>query len=136
MGPGRGGPTRENFALVPAGGAPLELQRVLPPEYDALYEKGGGASALKHREEQFEDSGVQQVDRDRTAPFLLRIFYRNEKHHRIEEFRQKRINIDDELQVYTWIDVSLRELSDLIKDVLPDTRARNIKLHFKLIYPG
>lgn len=54
MGPGRGGPTRENFALVPAGGAPLELQRVLPPEYDALYEKGGGASALKHREEQFE----------------------------------------------------------------------------------
>ena len=43
--------------------------------------------------------------------------------------------VDDELQVYAWPDVTLRELADLVKDVAPEARALSAKLHFRLIYP-
>jgi len=43
--------------------------------------------------------------------------------------------VDDELQVYTWPDVTLRELADLIKDVAPEARSNTAKLQFRLIYP-
>ena len=41
----------------------------------------------------------------------------------------------DELQIYTWPDVTLRELADLVKDVAPEARTPTSKLSFRLIYP-
>merc|ERR1719401_2074897 len=78
----------------------------------------------------------RQLDRSKTCPFLLRVFHKIGSHHGLEAFAVRgKEPVDDELQVYTWPDVSLRELADLIKDVAPEARTPSAKLHFRLIYP-
>ncbi|CAD7949468.1 unnamed protein product [Amoebophrya sp. A120] len=77
---------------------------------------------------------LSEINRDTTPPFLLRIWHQHGKHHRLNT--REVMKEDDELQVYTWLDVTLRELSDLIKDVVPETRKSNCMLDVRLIYPG
>eukprot|EP00450_Noctiluca_scintillans_P002413 CAMPEP_0194481828 /NCGR_PEP_ID=MMETSP0253-20130528/4067_1 /TAXON_ID=2966 /ORGANISM="Noctiluca scintillans" /LENGTH=167 /DNA_ID=CAMNT_0039321333 /DNA_START=23 /DNA_END=526 /DNA_ORIENTATION=- len=78
----------------------------------------------------------RRVDRSSTCPFLLRVFHKLGDHHGLEAFAVRgKEPVDDELQVYTWPDVTLRELSDLVKDVAPEARSPNAKLNFRLIYP-
>lgn len=76
------------------------------------------------------------LDRSRTCPFLLRVFHKVGGHHGVEEFAERGNEpVDDELQVYTWPDVTLRELADLVKDVAPEARTLTARLTFRLIYP-
>eukprot|EP00931_Biecheleriopsis_adriatica_P088874 TRINITY_DN63101_c0_g1_i1.p1 TRINITY_DN63101_c0_g1~~TRINITY_DN63101_c0_g1_i1.p1 ORF type:complete len:230 (+),score=44.88 TRINITY_DN63101_c0_g1_i1:72-761(+) len=76
------------------------------------------------------------LDRSRICPFLLRIFRKIGGHHGIEAFAERgKEPVDEELQVYAWPDVTLRELADLIKDVAPEARNPNARLSFNLIYP-
>mmetsp|Transcript_49918 Transcript_49918/g.118908 ORF Transcript_49918/g.118908 Transcript_49918/m.118908 type:complete len:163 (+) Transcript_49918:63-551(+) len=76
------------------------------------------------------------VDRSKTCPFLLRVFHKIGGHHGIEAFAVRgKEPTDAELQVYTWPDVTLRELADLVKDVAPEARAPTARLDFRLIYP-
>ena len=44
--------------------------------------------------------------------------------------------VEDEVQIYTWMDATLRELSDLIKEASPAARERNSQLSFAIVYPG
>uniref|UniRef100_A0A7S1WME7 Histone deacetylase complex subunit SAP18 n=1 Tax=Alexandrium catenella TaxID=2925 RepID=A0A7S1WME7_ALECA len=79
---------------------------------------------------------LKKVDRAGTCPFLLRVFHKIGGHHGIEAFAVRgKEPVDDELQVYTWPDVTLRELADLVKDVAPEARAHSARLNFRLIYP-
>merc|ERR1712007_53211 len=81
-------------------------------------------------------SRPKALDRSRTCPFLLRVFHKIGSHHGLEAFAERgKEPIDNELQVYTWPDVTLRELVDLIKDVAPEARSTTAKLSFRLIYP-
>lgn len=41
----------------------------------------------------------------------------------------------DEVQIYTWMDATLRELTDLVKEVSPAARRRDAKLSFAVVYP-
>ncbi|KAL6004015.1 hypothetical protein ACLOJK_004561 [Asimina triloba] len=41
----------------------------------------------------------------------------------------------DEVQIYTWKDATLRELTDLVKEVAPAARRRDAKLSFAFVYP-
>mmetsp|Transcript_33507 Transcript_33507/g.106245 ORF Transcript_33507/g.106245 Transcript_33507/m.106245 type:complete len:166 (-) Transcript_33507:89-586(-) len=76
------------------------------------------------------------LDRARTCPFLLRVFHKIGGHHGLEAFAVRgKEPVDDELQVYTWPDVTLRELADLVKDVAPEARSHSARLNFRLIYP-
>eukprot|EP00955_Chlamydomonas_euryale_P023123 243841-Chlamydomonas_euryale.AAC.1 len=38
-------------------------------------------------------------------------------------------------QIYTWMDATLRELSDLVKEVKPAARGRMTRLSFAFVYP-
>eukprot|EP00427_Karlodinium_veneficum_P041646 CAMPEP_0169264258 /NCGR_PEP_ID=MMETSP1016-20121227/44960_1 /TAXON_ID=342587 /ORGANISM="Karlodinium micrum, Strain CCMP2283" /LENGTH=137 /DNA_ID=CAMNT_0009347469 /DNA_START=53 /DNA_END=462 /DNA_ORIENTATION=+ len=79
---------------------------------------------------------AKRLDRDRTCCFLLRIFHKVGGHHHLSSFSERgKEPVDDELQVYTWPDVTLKELADLVKDVAPEARSITAKLHFNLIYP-
>merc|ERR1719297_271056 len=81
-------------------------------------------------------SRPKPLDRSTTSPFLLRVFHKLGGHHSLEAFAVRgKEPVDDELQVYTWPDVTLRELADLVKDVAPEARSPTAKLHFRLIYP-
>eukprot|EP00933_Yihiella_yeosuensis_P015652 TRINITY_DN13587_c0_g2_i1.p1 TRINITY_DN13587_c0_g2~~TRINITY_DN13587_c0_g2_i1.p1 ORF type:complete len:193 (+),score=40.70 TRINITY_DN13587_c0_g2_i1:77-655(+) len=76
------------------------------------------------------------LDRSKTCPFLLRVFRKIGGHHDIDDFAERgKEPVDEELQVYTWPDVTLRELSDLVKDVAPEARTPGARLSFRLVYP-
>ncbi|BBG97450.1 SIN3 associated polypeptide P18 [Prunus dulcis] len=56
-------------------------------------------------------------------------------HHTNEDFAVRGKEPKDEVQIYTWKDANLRELTDLVKEVAPAARRRNAKLSFAIVYP-
>jgi len=75
------------------------------------------------------------VDREKTCPLLLRVFTKNGTHHNIEDFSIRGKEPKDEVQIYTWRDATLRELTDLVKEVAPAARKRDARLSFAFVYP-
>ena len=55
--------------------------------------------------------------RSQVCPLLLRVFPRRGGHHRLEEFARRGDEPEGELTMYTWPDATLRELTDLVKEV-------------------
>jgi len=41
----------------------------------------------------------------------------------------------NELQIYTWMDASLKELTNLVKEVNPDSRRKGTYFDFALVFP-
>merc|ERR1719150_350343 len=41
----------------------------------------------------------------------------------------------NELQIYTWLDATLKELTGLVKEVNPEARRRGPYFDFALVYP-
>ncbi|KAI9079989.1 hypothetical protein K1719_038054 [Acacia pycnantha] len=50
----------------------------------------------------------------KTCPLLLRVFTKTGGHHTNEEFVVRGKEPKDEVQIYTWKDATLRELTDLV----------------------
>lgn len=42
----------------------------------------------------------------------------------------------NELQIYTWQDATLHELTSLVRDVNPDTRKKGTYFDFAVVYPS
>uniref|UniRef100_A0A0E0CE27 18 kDa Sin3-associated polypeptide n=1 Tax=Oryza meridionalis TaxID=40149 RepID=A0A0E0CE27_9ORYZ len=78
---------------------------------------------------------VEPVDREKTCPLLLRVFTKVGGHHQNEEFAVRGKEPKDEVQIYTWKDATLRELTDLVKEVALAARKRNARLSFAFVYP-
>jgi len=79
-----------------------------------------------------------EIDREKTCPLLLRVFAKIGSHHRVEEFAlatRGKEPAEDEVQIYTWRDATLRELTDLIKEVNPAARKRDARLSFSFVFP-
>ncbi|KNA15412.1 hypothetical protein SOVF_098550 [Spinacia oleracea] len=77
----------------------------------------------------------QPVDREKTCPLLLRVFTKIGGHHTQEDFSVRGKEPKDEVQIYTWMDATLREMTDLVKEVSPAARRRDAKLSFAVVYP-
>ncbi|CAJ0565959.1 unnamed protein product, partial [Mesorhabditis spiculigera] len=75
------------------------------------------------------------VDREKTCPLLLRIFCSNSRHNPISEYGNRGSVPANELQVYTWLDCSLRELTQLIKEVNPEARKRGTTFDYSVVAP-
>lgn len=75
------------------------------------------------------------IDREKTCPLLLRVFTKIGAHHSNEDFAVRGKEPKDEVQIYTWKDATLREITDLVKEVAPAARRRNAKLSFAFVYP-
>lgn len=56
-------------------------------------------------------------------------------HHRLENYLRAGELPANELQIYTWHDATLRELTDLIKSAQPAARRATARLEFALVYP-
>ncbi|KAH8931567.1 hypothetical protein BDL97_19G029400 [Sphagnum fallax] len=56
-------------------------------------------------------------------------------HHTVEDFAIRGKEPKDEVQIYTWRDATLRELTDLMKEVAPAARKRDARLSFAFVYP-
>ncbi|GAA0150525.1 hypothetical protein Leryth_015514 [Lithospermum erythrorhizon] len=77
----------------------------------------------------------QPVDREKTCPLLLRVFTKAGGHHTSADFKERGKEPKDEVQIYTWMDATLRELTDLVKEVDPEARRRDAVLSFAFVYP-
>ncbi|CAN6485175.1 unnamed protein product [Victoria cruziana] len=77
----------------------------------------------------------EPIDREKTCPLLLRVFTKIGTHHTKEDFAVRGKEPKDEVQIYTWKDATLRELTDLVKEVAPAARRRDAKLSFAFVYP-
>lgn len=53
----------------------------------------------------------------------------------MEDYARRGHEPKDEVQVYTWPDATLRELTDLVKEVQPAARRSTARLDFALVYP-
>jgi histone deacetylase complex subunit SAP18 len=53
----------------------------------------------------------------------------------VEDFAIRGKEPKDEVQIYTWRDATLRELTDLMKEVAPAARKRDARLSFAFVYP-
>ncbi|PKI49565.1 hypothetical protein CRG98_030058 [Punica granatum] len=56
----------------------------------------------------------EPVEREKTCPLLLRVFTKSGGHNSKEEFAVRGKEPKDEVQIYTWKDATLRELTDLV----------------------
>ncbi|CAI5941515.1 unnamed protein product [Closterium sp. NIES-64] len=57
-------------------------------------------------------------------------------HHDLEAFATRGQEPKEEVQMYTWKDATLRELTDLLKEVVPEARRREARLSFAFVYPN
>ncbi|PUU80684.1 Sin3 associated polypeptide p18-domain-containing protein [Tuber borchii] len=74
-----------------------------------------------------------KVDRRRTTPFLLKLFYRQGGFHRLDDFHahsQPR----EHVTIYTWRDCTLNELSMLLSQALPGVCPPRSRCGFRLIF--
>ncbi|KAG8200537.1 hypothetical protein JTE90_000610 [Oedothorax gibbosus] len=74
------------------------------------------------------------IDREKTCPLLLRVFLNNNRHHSTSEFFKGNVP-PNELQIYTWMDATLKELTTLVKEVNPDSRRKGTYFDFALVWP-
>jgi len=113
-------------------------------------EFGGGAAAASHQHPPPQNrpppnrgylppppprSRLEPIDREKTCPLLLRVFTMNGDHHKDDDFAVRGKEPKNEVQIYTWMDATLRELTELVKEVAPEARRRNAKLSFAFVYP-
>ncbi|XKL61759.1 hypothetical protein PGB90_001592 [Kerria lacca] len=79
-----------------------------------------------------------QVDREKvvmiTCPLLLRVFCTYGRHHSLYDY-QKGIFPLTEFQIYTWMDATLREITNLIREVNEDANEKSTTFDFQLIIP-
>ncbi|XP_020506425.1 histone deacetylase complex subunit SAP18 [Labrus bergylta] len=93
--------------------------------------------ALESRitQEEIKREPEKPIDREKTCPLLLRVFTTNcGRHHRPDEFARGNVP-SSELQIYTWMDATLKELTSLVKEVYPEARKKGTHFHFSIVYP-
>ncbi|KAL7079101.1 hypothetical protein ACQ4LE_001774 [Meloidogyne hapla] len=74
------------------------------------------------------------IDREKICPLLLRIFCAQVRHNSMNDYSRGSVP-PNELQIYTWLDCTLKELTSLIKDVNPDARRRGTEFDFAIVAP-
>ncbi|ORY08136.1 SAP18-domain-containing protein [Basidiobolus meristosporus CBS 931.73] len=74
------------------------------------------------------------IEREKTTPFLVRVFCKAGEHHRIKDFDFDKSPVEDEVQLYAWKDTTLKELSMLLKQNHPEYERRDTKFSFRIIY--
>lgn len=74
------------------------------------------------------------VDRDNTCPFLLRVIWKEGEDHTVESWKNRGEQQEvDEIRLYTWKDVTFREIVEMIREQLPGARRRDAEFTFSFI---
>ncbi|KAH9420175.1 Histone deacetylase complex subunit sap18 [Dermatophagoides pteronyssinus] len=75
------------------------------------------------------------VDREKKCPLLLRVFINTSgRHYHLSEYSRGNAP-SKEVQIYTWMDATLKELTGLVKEVNQDARKPGTRFDFALVFP-
>ncbi|KAJ8882667.1 hypothetical protein PR048_014479 [Dryococelus australis] len=80
------------------------------------------------------EEAEKPVDREKTCPLLLRVFCNTGRHNNIIDYSRGNVPTN-ELQIYTWMDATLREITSLVKEVNPEARRKGTYFDFSLVSP-
>lgn len=83
-------------------------------------------------------SGSPKTDRSAQTPFLLRLYYKQNTLHSSSDFSIHNPSPPQHVQIYTWPNATLSELSHLLTSALPNllpSPSVGTRLVFRLIYP-
>ena len=82
-------------------------------------------------------SGAPEIDRSKACPHLLRLFWRSNRNNSQIEYKSVADGKfpQNEIQIYTWPDATLREICDLLKSTVALARQRHVNMSFDLVYP-
>ncbi|KAL6061990.1 hypothetical protein STEG23_022296 [Scotinomys teguina] len=70
----------------------------------------------------------------KTCLLLLRVFTPNNGcHHHMDKFSRGNVP-SSELQIYTWMDATLKELTSLVKEVYPEARKKGAHFKFAIVF--
>eukprot|EP00483_Globobulimina_turgida_P000054 UN00054 len=78
------------------------------------------------------------VDREKTTPFLIRVFVHRGRHFDDAEYRDpSNLPKSGQIHIHTWMDATLLELKKLLTEVVPELKKPNYdaSLSFALVYP-
>jgi len=75
------------------------------------------------------------LDREKTCPLLLRVFCSTSRHNPMNEYNRGKVPAN-ELQIYTWMDATLKELTGLVREVNPEARRRGTFFDFAVVFPN
>lgn len=89
---------------------------------------------LESKVEERKDPNYKPVDREKTCPLLLRVFLSTGRHSNINEYRRGNVPAN-ELQIYTWMDATLKEICSLVQEVNSDAKRRGTIFEFSLVIP-
>ncbi|KAJ6222729.1 hypothetical protein RDWZM_001274 [Blomia tropicalis] len=88
-------------------------------------------SVIANKSENLDD----MVDREKKCPLLLRVFINvNSRHYHLNEYNRGNVP-SKEVQIYTWMDATLKELTSLVKEVNQDCRKPGTRFDFALVFP-
>jgi hypothetical protein len=74
------------------------------------------------------------IDRNNTCPFLLRVVWKEGVEHTVDSWKNRSdLQESDEIRLYTWKDVTFRELVEMIKEHLVGARRRDAEMTFSFI---
>ena len=77
---------------------------------------------------------VRKLDRDVTCPFLLRVFWKQGEPVTLESVRHRMEDQQpDEVRLYTWLDATLGEITQLLKEELAGARRRDAEFDLSFI---
>ena len=77
-----------------------------------------------------------QIDREKTCPLLLRVFCNyTGRHNSRSDYNRSNVP-SNELQIYTWLDATLREITNLITEVNPEAKRKGTYFNFMVSYPN
>merc|ERR1712242_20576 len=102
---------------------------IFESDFDCLTEMRSNVRAVTPKAE----DKPQSVDREKTCPLLLRVFTSKDRHHRPDDFGRNQTPAN-ELQVYTWMDATLKEITNLVKEVHPEARKKGMIFDFAICY--
>ena len=83
------------------------------------YIKDNSPSKDSYSESKSDDNSSYRVDRAKTCPFLLRVFYKKNDYNELKLFREE--EFPSELNIYTWEDANLEEMAKLIYSELKNS---------------
>ncbi|CAM9225891.1 unnamed protein product [Chrysoparadoxa australica] len=75
------------------------------------------------------------VQRSKVCPMLMRVFWRLHSHHVPADYQLGRLPKQQEVSLYVWFDTTLREISSMFQDAVPEARRRNSRCTFCVVYP-
>jgi len=80
-------------------------------------------------------ASIHTLNRDEVCPFLIRIFIKKGLLLRTEDFSGKQSESrGTEVFLHGWVDTTLRELVDLLKEIEPSMRERGTRVQFASVY--